>query len=305
MRRKVTIGTRGSKLALVQAGSLAAALRARYPDIEVVIRRIATAGDRDRRTPLEDMGVAVFVKELEEALLDGRIDLAAHSLKDMPADTPPGLRLLAVTGRADPRDALVAGARLMELPPGARIGTGSLRRSIQLAACRPDLKTCAIRGNVDTRLRKVDAGEVEGVIVAAAALIRLGWTDRITEYLPAEHFLPSVGQGALAVEARLDDEFMAELVVPLNDETVWRCVAAERAFLRALGGGCRAPIAALGRIEYQLLHLDGMVAGADGRRVLRARATGDPASPEAVGEGLARLMLESGAAGLVAAAGQP
>ncbi len=299
MKTRIVVGSRGSRLAMIQTESVVAKLRELSPGLEVSISRIVTAGDRDRRTQLDRIGVAVFVKELEEALLDKRIDLAVHSLKDVPTDIPEGLHLLAVTERLDPRDALVAKSRLDGLTPGARIGTGSLRRSVQLTQYRPDLQVCGIRGNVDTRLRKVASGEVDGVIVAAAAMSRLGWEDRITEYLSIERFLPAVGQGALAIEARVDGE-MAELISPINHLPTWQSVMAERAFLAALGGGCRAPIAALGRVSGTILTLEGMVASTSGQGVLRASAEGSAQSPEEVGERLAKRMLSRGAAEFIA-----
>jgi hydroxymethylbilane synthase len=202
MSRRIVIGSRGSKLALIQAESVAARLRELDSHIEVTLSKIVTKGDRERHTRLDQIeGIGIFVKELEEALLDGRIDLAVHSLKDVPTELPQGLYLAAVIERLDPRDVLVSrGETLAELAPGARIGTGSLRRAAQLTACRPDLEACRIRGNVDTRLRKVADGELDGVILAAAAMERLGGKDRVSEYLPLDIFLPAVGQGALTIE---------------------------------------------------------------------------------------------------------
>jgi hydroxymethylbilane synthase len=302
MRTKIVVGSRGSRLALIQTESVVSKLRAKRPDLEISIRKIITAGDRDRHTHLDRIGVDVFVKELEEALLDGSIDLAVHSLKDVPTDIPKGLGLIAVTERDDPRDVLAAKARLDALPPGSRIGTGSLRRTIQVAQIRPDLETCSIRGNVDTRLRKVSSGEVDGVILAAAALSRLGWQDKITQYLPLENFLPAAGQGALVVEARLDDKEMVDLFLPVNHLPTWQCVSAERTFLRELGGGCRAPIAALGTIEGTKLRLEGMVASPTDKNVLRDSIEGDITSSEELGMKLARRMLEMGASKYIAEA---
>ncbi len=304
MRMKVVIGSRGSKLAMIQAESVAAKIREANPQIEVSVSRIVTEGDRDRRTQLDHMeGIGVFVKELEEALLDGRIDLAVHSLKDMPTEIPQGLTLAAVIKRLDPRDVLVSRAgKLAELPPGSRIGTGSLRRAAQFAAYRPDLEVCGIRGNIDTRLRKVFDKEFDGVILAAAALIRLGWEDKISEYLPVEHFLPAVGQGALGIEARLGDNEIAELISPLNHLPTWQSVTAERTFLSVLGGGCRTPIAALGTIKDSILKLEGMVADVSGEKMLRASEEGSAAHPKKVGVHLAQRMLLMGAEEFVSAA---
>jgi len=296
MIRKLIVGSRGSRLALIQAESVVSKLKKANPDCEISISKVVTQGDRDRRTSLDRKGgVGVFIKELEEALLNDRIDLAVHSLKDVPSEIPQGLRLLAVTERLDPRDVLVAKAKLEKLSSGARIGTGSLRRAVQLHQYRSDLEVCSIRGNVDTRLRKVANGEFDGVIVAAAALLRLGWEDRITEYLPLEHFVPAVGQGALVIEARAGDKGIADLVSLINHLPTWQSITAERAFLRALGGGCRAPITALGTVTNTTLSLDGMVADVDGAKILQASEEGSAMSPEEVGQRLGEKMLTMGA----------
>ena len=301
MSRRITVGSRGSKLALLQAESVVAKIREINPDLDVSINKIVTTGDRNHRRRLGRTGTAIFVKELEEALLDGRIDIAVHSLKDLPTELPPRLCLLAVTERLDPRDVLVAKSKLNELASGAKIGTSSLRRTIQLMSYRPDLLARPIRGNVDTRLRKVFSGEFDGVIVAAAALLRLGWEKRTTEYLPRD-FLPAVGQGALAVEARLGDVDIARLVSPINHLPTWQCVTAERALLRALGGGCRAPMAALGTVNGNTLKLEGMVASVSGRKVLRASEEGSAISAEEIGVRLAQRMLAKGAVEIIAEA---
>lgn len=297
MRRKLIVGSRSSKLAVIQTESVVTKIRETNPDLEVSISKIVTKGDRNRRTQLDRMaGIGVFVKEIEEALLDGRIDIAVHSLKDVPTEMPQELCLLAVTERLDPRDVLVSRTgRLDEIPPGSKIGTGSLRRTVQLAQYRPDLETCGIRGNIDTRLRKVSSGEVDGVILAAAAILRLGWEDKISEYLPIESFLPAVGQGTLVIEARLDDGEVAELVSPINNLPTWQSITAERTFLSALGGGCRAPIAALGTVGYTTLKLQGMVADISGQKVLYASEEGSAMSPEEIGAQLAQKMLNMGA----------
>jgi hydroxymethylbilane synthase len=300
MRQKLVVGSRGSQLALLQTESVVAIIREANPRLEVSLSKIVTTGDRNRR--IGGTATAIFVKELEEALLDGKIDIAVHSLKDVPTEVPPGLRLLAVTERLDPRDALVASSGLSELASGSRIGTGSLRRTAQLMSYRPDLRTCPIRGNIDTRLRKVSSGEFDGVIVAAAAMLRLGWQDRITEYLPLGDFLPAVGQGALAIEGRLDDKEIAELVSSLNNLPTWQGVTAERAFLHALGGGCRAPVAALGTVSGDTLRLEGMVASISDGKGLRALEEGSTVSAEEIGVRLAQKMLAMGAAEIIAEA---
>ncbi|MGA2159100.1 MAG: hydroxymethylbilane synthase [Dehalococcoidia bacterium] len=295
MRDRIIAGSRRSKLALIQTASVISRIRAINLNLEVSVREIVTSGDRDRHTQLDRLGTAVFVKELEEALLRREIDIAVHSLKDLPTEFPEGLRLIAVSERDDPRDALVAKAPLKQLDPGSRIGTGSLRRSIQLRMQRPDLVICPIRGNVDTRLRKVTSGEADGFIVAAAAMLRLGWQDKITEYLPVNDFLPAAGQGALAVEGRLEDKELFDLISPLNHLPTWQCITSERAFLQELGGGCRAPIAALATIEGGELNLNGMIAGKDGSKVLRGSAKGKPDSAEETGIRLARKLFSMGA----------
>ena len=305
MRTKIVVGSRGSKLALIQAESVVARIIEVNHSLEVGISKIVTKGDRNRHTPSGQMiGVGIFVKELEEALLDGRIDLAVHSLKDVPTEIPHGLHLAAVTERLDPRDVLVSRAgTIIELPAGSRIGTGSLRRSIQLTAYRYDLEVHNIRGNVDTRLEKVNRGEFDGVILAASALIRLGWEDRISEYLPVEHFLPAVGQGALVIETRLGDAEIARFTSPLNHLLTWQSVTAERAFLRALGGGCRTPIAALGMVNGNTMTLKGMVADTDGRKILYATEEGNAMAPEETGERLAQKLLGIGASDFITEAG--
>jgi len=295
--RNITIGTRGSKLAVIQAQWVLTKLREAAPGLKASLVKITTRGDRDSGTALDKFaGQGVFVKELEKALIDGEIDLAVHSLKDMPTEIPYGLFLAATTARLDPRDVLISRAdKLVGLAPGSKIGTGSLRRAVQLSALRPDLEICGIRGNIDTRLRKVSEGEVDGIIVAAAALIRLGWEDKIAEYLPTEYFTPSVGQGALGIEIRSEDKETASLASAINHEPTWQSVTAERTFLRALGGGCRAPIAALGAVSDGILKLNGMVASADGIHILRATEEGDAQAPEQVGKQLAQKMVEMGA----------
>lgn len=276
-------------------------LKALHPGLEFEIVPIATTGDRDHWTSLEKLGGAgVFVKELEEALVAGRIDLAVHSLKDMLTAVPEGLQLAAVPERADPRDALVSRyGSFGALPEGATIGTGSQRRAVQLRALRADLTVRGLRGNIDTRLRKLEAGQYDGIIMAAAALIRLGWQGRIAEYLSPEAFVPAVGQGALGIEIRSDDQRIGGLVAPLNHRPTWDAVTAERAFLRAMGGGCRAPIAAVGTVEDGALRLFGMVADPAGSRILRAEVSGEASLAEELGLALARKMIRLGAEALI------
>ncbi len=295
MKKHITVGSRGSRLALIQAKSVVTQLASLRPDTEFVITRITTRGDRQKNVPLQRIsGDGVFVKEVQEALLEGRIDLAVHSLKDMPVLTPPRLLLAAVTERLDSRDALVTrGVKLYELPSGSIIGTGSPRRAAQLLAYRDDLKVKGIRGNIDTRLRKVSTGEVDGIIMAAAALIRLGWEDRISEYLPLEHFLPQVGQGALGIEIRADDQAVLNLVQPLNHEPTWQGVVAERTFLEAMGGGCSTAVTSQGVINGDTIKLRGMALGSDG--ILYASEEGSVLALEKVARRLAHRLLEMGA----------
>jgi hydroxymethylbilane synthase len=300
--REISIGTRGSKLAVIQAEELQNHLKETFPELKTNLVRIKTTGDRNSTIALDEFsGQGIFVKELEKALLNGRIDMAVHSLKDLPTEIPDGLILAAVTSRLNPGDVLISsGGKLSELPPGSIIGTGSPRRAVQLLALRSDLNIYNIRGNIDTRLRKISGGEFDGIIVAAAAMIRLGWENRITEYLPVEHFVPAVGQGTLAVEIRSGDKQIAALVSQINDKSTWQAITAERTFLRTLGGGCRAPIAALGTCLGQTLKLAGMVAGTAGTQILRAKEEGDVSTPEKIGENLARKMVDMGAMSLIA-----
>jgi len=302
VKKKIVIGSRGSRLAMTQAEAVSTELQQSNPGLEFILTTMLTRGDREPRVSLNRMAdVGVFVKELEEALLDGTIDLAVHSLKDMPTQIPFGLSLAAVAARLDPRDVLVSkNTGLAELASGSRIGTGSLRRVVQLLSYRTDLRIQSVRGNVDTRLQKVSSGQLDGVILAAAAMIRLDWQERITEYLPLEHFLPAVGQGALGIEIRSGDEQMAELVSVVSHRPTWCSVVAERAFIRALGGGCRAPIAALGTVDDDTLRLEGMVAGSGGQSMVRGSEEGNMSGPEEVGIRLAQKMLEMGAMQIIA-----
>lgn len=300
-KRTVIIGSRGSRLALIQAGTVLAELERAYPDIEFKLTKIVTRGDQARSLPISRSPVqGIFVKEIEESLLSGKIDLAVHSLKDMPTKIPPGLSLAAVTERLDPRDILVSNSgKLAELPSKSIIGTGSLRRMAQLLAYRHDLKVQPLRGNIDTRLQKVNSGKVDGIVIAAAGMIRLDLEAMITEYLPLELFLPAVGQGVLGIETREGDEKTVTLASSLNHEATWRSVRAERAFLHTLGGGCHAPIAALATTLGDTIRLQGLVASSDGSRMLRDAEEGSHLIPEEIGSQLAKRMLEIGASELI------
>jgi hydroxymethylbilane synthase len=298
---RVAVGSRRSKLAMLQSRSMIVELSSIHPGLEFDLVEITTMGDRHRDVSLEVLGgEGVFVKELEEALLDGRIDMAVHSAKDMPTEVPDGLCLAATPRRVDPRDVFVSrSGRLADLAPGASIGTGSQRRAVQIAAQRPDLDIRGLRGNVDTRLKKVSSGVFDGILLAAAALIRLGLEEHITEYLSPDVVVPAVAQGSLGIETRAGDDRMAGIVAPLNHEPTWHAVIAERVFLKALGGGCRAPIAAFGSVEAGRLYMRGMVADPAGKTILRHDIEGNASDPEETGNVLAHELIEMGAADLV------
>lgn len=305
-RDHIVIGSRGSRLALFQSRFVLAELSRIHPEQRFELIEISTTGDLNRDISLEELGgEGVFVKELEDALLQGTIDLAVHSLKDMLTTLPKGLRLAAVLERVDPRDVLISrSGKLAELPAGAKIGTGSERRAVQLRARRPDIELCGLRGNIDTRLKRVAPEGLDGIIMASAALTRLEMEDRITEYLSPTTFVPAVGQGALGIEIRDDDEFLVDLVSPLNHDPTHRAVIAERQFLKAMGGGCRAPIAALGAVRDGTLNLHGIVASPGGREILRAEVAGALSAPEEAGNRLAHEMIGLGATSLIQKAGR-
>lgn len=296
--RSITIGSRGSPLALAQTQELITQLAAKFPDLQFNIKKITTQGDVITDKPLPKLGgKGLFIKELETALINGEIDIAVHSFKDMPTELTPGLVIAAITKRQDPRDALVSktGETLGNLPEGATVGTSSPRRAAQLIAYRPDLDVVDLRGNLDTRLRKVNTGEVDAAILAAAGLIRLGLTDKITQLLPAEISLPAVGQGALAVEIRQNDSNIAEIVKVLDHQSTRQAITAERACLQHLGGGCNVPIGVYGRIREGMLNLQGIVASPDGGHIIRSGLTGDVSMSEGLGHLLGRRLLALGA----------
>lgn len=297
-RKTIIVGSRSSKLALLQTEQVVQQLKLGYPHLVFHVEKIKTRGDRNRRTSLSRMkGQGIFVKELEEALLAGHIDMAVHSMKDVPTDIDTNFVIAAICMRIDARDAFVSKLynNLGELPQGTNVGTGSERRSAQLKAVRPDIQILPLRGNIDTRVKKLYSGEFEGIIVAAAALHRMGWDNMISDYLPVDSFLPSAGQGALAIETRADDRKMYAVASSLNDEPARQCVQAERAFLRALGGGCRTPIAALGVIFENTLHLKGMVANSHGSKILKSETHGPPDKYQDIGNTLADSLLSVGA----------
>ncbi len=262
-RLTIRVGTRGSVLARLQTELVVAAIADVAPDVHLEVVVVNTSGDIDKQTPLAILGgQGIFAKELEAALLSGAIDFAVHSAKDLTSDLPDGLALGAVLNRADPRDVLltVGGAQLADLPSGARVGTSSRRRVMQLRQARPDLHPVELRGNVDTRLRKLTDGEVDAAIMAAAGIERMGWADRISEYLTVDSFVPPPGQGALGVECRSDDPEIRSLLNSINNETVAAEVETERAFLRAVGGGCQSPIGAHATIDRDTVTLHAMLA---------------------------------------------
>jgi hydroxymethylbilane synthase len=293
----VKIGTRGSALALKQASLIGGRLTADHPDLSIDYVIVKTKGDKILDVPLAGVGgKGLFVKEIEEALTDHRADLAVHSVKDIPAEVPSELMIAAIPKREDPRDVLVSrdGASLADLHQGSTVGTSSLRRRAQLLNLRPDLNVVSLRGNLDTRLRKLTSEPLDAIVVAAAGLRRMGLEDRITELLSPDDFLPAVGQGALGLETRVDDDGINTLVCGLDHRETRLCVECERAFLRKLEGGCQVPIGALARIQEGVLHLDGMVADVDGVRVIRDEIQGDPGSPEILGIELAERILNQG-----------
>jgi hydroxymethylbilane synthase len=296
---RIRIATRKSALALWQAEHVAQALRAHHPGLEVVLVKMVTQGDKILDVPLAKVGgKGLFVKELEQGMLDGRADMAVHSLKDLPAVLPPGLHAPVTLPREDPLDAFISVryARFEELPQGARVGTSSLRRQTQLRALRPDLEIVDLRGNVDTRLRKLDAGDYDAIILAAAGLRRLGFMDRIRHTLDSGQCLPAIGQGTIAVECREDDREVYAMIAPLQHAATYICVAAERAMNQRLGGGCQVPIA--GHAELlpgDRLRIRGLVGYPDGTKVIRGERQGHPDQATELGTALAEDLLSRGA----------
>ncbi|MFQ6093898.1 MAG: hydroxymethylbilane synthase [bacterium] len=294
---RIKIGTRASRLALWQTHWVRERLSRRRPHTKFDVVTIKTKGDRILNAPLSKIGdKGLFTKEIEEALLAGEIDLAVHSLKDVPTQLPEGLTLGAVTERASPADALIAAGdqTLDTLPQGAKIATSSLRRKAQLLNYRPDFEIVQMRGNVETRLRKFEGSDLDGLVGAYAGLQRLGLSERISQIIPLYLMLPAVGQGALALEIREEDSEVAKLVTSLSHEGSFLSITAERSFLRALEGGCQIPIGAFGRIESGALSLDGLIANLDGTRTVRDRVAGKLAEAEELGVTLALKLIEQG-----------
>jgi len=303
---KIVIGTRGSKLALWQTDWVRRELERLHPGLEVEVEIISTKGDRVLGMSLPALGAqgkGLFTKEIEDAISAGRIDLAVHSLKDLPTDLPDGLHIGAICEREDVRDAVVVKGRarsLAELSDSAVVGTSSLRRQAQLKVLRPSVAIVAVRGNVDTRLRKLDDGDYDAILLAAAGLRRLGYGDRITEYLDEKVMLPAVGQGALAIESRSDDERINRIIGGLDHAPTRTACRAERAFLKGLGGGCLVPIAAHARVDSSEITLTGLVAASDGTQSVKGTEAGPLAEPEQLGLRLAADLLGRGAAEILA-----
>jgi len=296
-RSTLILGTRGSKLAVHQSQWVQARLQELAPGLTISLQRIQTSGDKILDVPLAKIGgKGLFVKEIEDALLSKEIDLAVHSMKDVPTALPEGLDILCVPPREDPRDALITrdGCRLDQLKPDARIGTSSLRRQAQLLHHRPDFTIEMLRGNLDTRLRKLREGQFDAIVLAAAGLRRLAWDAEITEYLPVHLSLPAIAQGALGIEARSDDTFVRELLSRFEHRPTRITVTAERALLHRLEGGCQVPIAAHAALEGDRLTVDGLVASVDGRRVIRHQIQGPASEAQALGTKLAERLLADG-----------
>lgn len=298
--RTIRVGSRGSALALRQTQTIVEQIKALNPGLECSIQTIKTTGDKILDKPLAKIGdKGLFVKEIEAALLTGKIDLAVHSAKDLPSEMDDRLYIAAFPERICPADALISkhGA-LNKLPTGAVVGTSSLRRRSQLLAARPDIKMADLRGNLDTRLRKLDEGQYDAIILACAGLTRLGLDSRITQVLDYDICLPAAGQGALAIQCRTDDP-ACEIACKLDSSDTRCCVTAERALLARLGGGCQVPIAALAEVVSAKLVLDALVADIDGKSIIRKRETGDTANPEKLGDQLGKALLDSPAGELL------
>lgn len=298
-RNKIIIATRGSMLALWQAEWIKSQLQDIDPDFEISLNKIKTTGDKILDVPLAQVGgKGLFVKEIEEAMLRNEADLAVHSMKDVPTDLPEELHLSTITKREDPRDALFAGKGIKsfhDLPQGAHVGTSSLRRICQLLNVRPDLKISQLRGNVDTRLRKLAEGEYDAIILATAGVKRLGYADRITEILAPELSLPAIGQGAVGIECRVNDEFINNLLSKLDHEETHVCVRAERAFLKKLEGGCQVPIAAYAQLIDGRIVIEGLVGSLDGKTLIKERMEGPPEEAASLGTECAEKLLAKGA----------
>lgn len=297
-KRHLVIATRESPLAIKQSEIIKQLLQTSHPHLSIDLSGMTTTGDRRLDVTLEKIGgKGLFVKELEEALYANRADIAVHSMKDLPMDLPPGLILAVIAKREDPRDAFVSNQyqSLMQLPRGAAVGTSSLRRQTQIRALRPDIVLHDLRGNVNTRLAKLDNGNFDAIILAAAGLIRIGLQSRIRSYLSTEQCIPAAGQGALGIECRADDQATLKLINDLNDKNTADCVIAERALCRKLNGGCSVPIGAYAQLHHNKLTLHGMVANRDGSKIIRANFTADREQAEMIGEHVALELIHKGA----------
>jgi hydroxymethylbilane synthase len=298
-KHKIVIATRGSKLALWQAEWIKSELEKIDFTLEVELNIIKTTGDKILDVPLAQVGgKGLFVKEIEEAMLRGEADLAVHSMKDVPTDLPQGLHLSTITKREDPRDAFIAGKDMksfLDLPQGATVGTSSLRRICQLLNKRPDLRISQLRGNVDTRLRKLEEGQFDAIILATAGVKRLGHEDKITERMATDISLPAIGQGAVGIECRVDDEFINNLLAKLDHYETSVCVRAERAFLKKLEGGCQVPIAAYAQLIDGKIAMSGLVGSVDGKTLIKDTLEGSTEDPETLGTSLAEKLLAKGA----------
>ena len=298
MRKEIRIGTRASALALWQAEWVKSELEKKYPGMTVSLTKIKTTGDKILDVPLAKVGgKGLFVKEIEEAMLRNEIDIAVHSMKDVPTFFPDGLHLGAITKREDARDALLSRnkVKFKDLPKGAKVGTSSLRRQTQLMSVRPDFVIEQLRGNVDTRLRKLKEGQYDAIILAAAGVKRLGLAENVTEYIDAEVSVPAIGQGALGIECRVDDRELNDLIAFFNHAESRVCVTGERALLRRLEGGCQVPIACYGQIKNGQLSLVGLVGSVDGKRIIKNSIEGPQAEAERLGVELAEMLLKRGA----------
>jgi len=310
---RLRIGTRGSSLALWQANHIAESL-AKLHGVETELVRIRTSGDRLQSASVAQVneaigaegGKGIFIKEIEDALLSGAVDLAVHSMKDVPTETPAGLTFAAITRREDARDCLISrdGLALERLPQGARVGTSSLRRQAQLRHHRPDLDVVGLRGNVDTRIRKLEGGEFDAIVLAMAGVTRLGASAKVTQIFDEDLMLPAVGQGALGIETRADDLQTSRFVAALDDAETRACITAERALLRELQGGCQVPLGAWGRIRGGELHLEAAVFSAAGTESVRFDEAGAPAEAGAIGVRLAQILIDAGADKILRLAGR-
>lgn len=302
IKTSIRIGTRGSALALKQTHWVAQKIGHRYPEVKIDTVVIRTKGDIMQDVSLAKIGgKGVFVKEIEDALLRGDVDIAVHSMKDVPAELPEGLHISTIPEREDPRDVLIAkdNRKIESLPRGARIGTGSLRRGMQIRNLLPDVQIVSLRGNLDTRIRKIELEDLDGIIVAAAGIRRMGWIHRVSQFIPVEIMLPAVGQGALGIEMRTGDPLLSEMLAFMNHSVTAMAVGGERSFLQRLGGGCQLPIAAHAKIQGKGLILKGLVGSPDGRAIITDEIRGDSTDYRMLGMQLAENILSRGGRAMI------